>query len=107
MKKPMTVLKAVDQMDQHQGRLIEVEGILDVDFQKLTLWYSPSSPMSTRICSLPLITASDALSFDGQLLSRWQGEKVSVLGVMHESGTETGRPEPDTAALEAYVITLL
>ncbi|MBK1856600.1 hypothetical protein JO972_16670 [Verrucomicrobiaceae bacterium 5K15] len=77
----LSVNQALDLGKAKNGECFEIEGILFFDFEDISLNHWPKSERrENRYESSIWIDAEGAFSFDEEVLQRWAGKRVVVLG---------------------------
>ncbi|OAI55462.1 hypothetical protein AYO49_05510 [Verrucomicrobiaceae bacterium SCGC AG-212-N21] len=83
--KSLTVNEALSQKDHIHGHCIEVEGLLVYEFENVSIRHWPKAQQTPDFATGVWIDAEGAFSFDDEVMRRWAGKRVVVLGIFESS----------------------
>jgi hypothetical protein len=98
MSAALSVNHAIDQLPTLDGEHVCVEAVLEFDFECVCLWHFPKaerrdkspSGIGAYASSIWLTSGSGAAQLNRNVLAKWSGHRVRVMGVLRKPGTLGG-----------------
>lgn len=92
MPEPVSVNEAIEQAASHAGEVVVVQGVLNFEFEDISLRHYPfSEQRDDGYGSAIWLTAGmGSIQFNEPVLERWSGERVVVTGTIHGSSAGLG-----------------